>query len=103
MDEAQHPDPAPTPPPATRSDSGLSFGLVIFLLLAAVFVVFAVQNAASVPIRFLSFEGSFPLPLILVITALLAVVADEIVGLLRRQRRRRRLAEREELERYRRA
>lgn len=86
-----------------RNDSGLSWGLGLFLLFSVLFVVFVVQNANDVPVRFLNWEGNFPLPLILVITALLAVIADEIVGLMRRRRKRRRQAEKEELERYRRS
>lgn len=84
-------------------DTGLSWGLAIFLVFAIMFVVFVVQNSDNVPVRFLNWEGTFPLPLILVITAILAVVADEIFGLTRRRRRRHRLAEREELERFRRS
>jgi uncharacterized integral membrane protein len=104
MDETPQAEPAPAPSPPQRSpsDSGISLGLVVFLLFTALFVVFIVQNSESVPIRFLNWEGSFPLPLILVVTALVAVMADELFGVLRRRRRRRRLAEREELDRYRR-
>lgn len=108
MDEERNvgDDSAPIPPVTTRvrsGDSGLSWGLAIFLVFAVLFVVFVVQNSDNVPVRFLNWEGTFPLPLILVITAILAVVADEIFGLIRRRRRRHLLAEKEELERFRRS
>lgn len=104
MDETPPAEPPPSPPSTARrrGDSGLSFGVAIFLLFALVFVVFVVQNSNSVPVRFINWEGSFPLPFLLVITALLSVVTDEVFGLMRRRRRRRRMAEKEELERYRR-
>lgn len=104
MDESPQaePTPSPSPPASRRGDSGISIGLVLFLLFTALFVVFVVQNSDSVPVKFLNWEGRFPLPLILVVTALVAVMADELFGLIRRRRRRQRLAEREELERYRR-
>lgn len=83
------------------SDAGFSWSLALFLLIGLGFVVFAVQNMTDVPVKFLSFDFTVALPLLIVITALIAVIADEIVGLIRRRRRRRRVAEREELKRYR--
>jgi uncharacterized integral membrane protein len=100
-DERPEEPAAPSSPPPP-SDSGLSFGLAFFLLFAVGFVVFVVQNSGPVEVRFLAWEGSFPLPLILVVTALLAVLADQVLGAVRRRRRRRRLADQQELERYRR-
>jgi len=64
-------------------------------------VLFAVQNTIDVPVSFLTWDFYASLPLLLVVTALIAVIADEIVGLIRRRRRRRRNLEREELKRYR--
>lgn len=82
-------------------DSNVSWGVVLFLIFAVVLVVFVVQNMGNVPITFLSWEGSIPLPLVVALTALLAIIADEIVGTLRRRRRRIRRADKDELERYR--
>ena len=84
-----------------KSDSDFSWSLAGFLLIGLGFVVFAVQNAVDVPVEFLMFDFTVSLPLLLVVTALIAVIADEIVGLTRRRRRRQRMAEREELKRYR--
>lgn len=94
----------PEPVPATdriRPDSGFSWGLAVFLLAAVVFVVFVVQNMTDVPLKLFGWEFVLPLPILLVVTALISVVVDEIVGWSRRRRRRRRLADKEELERYR--
>lgn len=90
--------------PATsrkRSDSGFSWGLALFLIAAVAFVVFVVQNTTDVPVQLFGADYTVPLPILLVTTALIAVIADEIFGWARRRRRRRRLSEREELGRYR--
>ena len=86
---------------ATKPASDFSWSLAVFLLIGLGFVVFAVQNAVDVPVEFLNWDFTVSLPLLLVVTALIAVIADEVVGLIRRRRRRQRLAEREELKRYR--
>lgn len=85
----------------TKSVSDFSWSLAGFLLIGLGFVVFAVQNAIDVPVEFFTLDFTVSLPLLLVVTALIAVIADEIVGLIRRRRRRQRVAEREELKRYR--
>jgi len=90
---------AATEPAKPASD--FSWSLAVFLLIGLGFVVFAVQNTDNVNLRFLSWDFTVALPLLLVVTALIAVIADEIVGLIRRRRRRQRTAEREELKRYR--
>lgn len=64
-------------------------------------VVFAVQNTSQVPLRFLWWEGSFPLAIVILGTAGIAVVLDELAGVAYRRRRRRRLADKEELARLR--
>lgn len=84
-----------------KGDSDFSWSLAGFLLIGLGFVVFAVQNARDVDVKFLTFDFTVSLPLLLVVTALIAVIADEIIGLSRRRRRRQRLAEKEELKRYR--
>ena len=99
-DFEREPDPTAVPE-ARRSGSDFSWSLAIFLLIGLGFVVFAIQNARDVDVEFLRWNFTVSLPLLLVVTALIAVIADEIIGLIRRRRRRTRLAEREELKRYR--
>ena len=64
-------------------------------------VVFAVQNTQDVDLRFLGWEGRFPLVVIIVTIVVVTVVLDEILGTVLRRRRKRRRAEREELKRLR--
>lgn len=64
-------------------------------------MIFIAQNTTSVSVNWLWVEFSAPLVVLLLATALIAVVLDEIIGLLFRRRRRRRLTEREELGRLR--
>ena len=85
----------------TKPGSDFSWSLAVFLLIGLGFVVFAVQNTIDVQVSFLTWDFDVSLPLLLVVTALIAVIADEIVGLIRRRRRRRRNQDREELKRYR--
>ncbi|HSL26727.1 MAG TPA: hypothetical protein VLA54_10635 [Acidimicrobiia bacterium] len=99
LPEETAPVPATGPP---RSDAGFSWGVALFLLIGLGFVVFAVQNMTDVPVQFLGWDFTVSLPLLLVVIALIAVIADEVVGMVWRRRRRKRLVEREELERYRR-
>jgi uncharacterized integral membrane protein len=96
----REPDPIPATE-ATKPASDFSWSLAVFLLIGLGFVLFAVQNTIDVPVSFLTWDFDVSLPLLLVVTALIAVIADEIVGLIRRRRRRRRTLEREELKRYR--
>ncbi|MCA1736479.1 MAG: hypothetical protein LC739_10310, partial [Actinobacteria bacterium] len=76
-----------------RPDSGFSWGLAVFLVAAIVFVVFVVQNPTDVPVELFGANYTVPLPILLLTTALIAVVADEIFGWARRRRRQRRLAD----------
>jgi uncharacterized integral membrane protein len=94
--------PAEAARPKGDRDLGLSWGLVVFVLASLFIVIFIVQNSDAALVKFLNWEGQFPLSLIMVVIALLAVIADEVVGVMRRRRRRRQIAEREELERFRR-
>ena len=85
----------------TKPGSDFSWSLAVFLLIGLGFVVFAVQNTIDVGVKFLAWDFDVSLPLLLVVTALIAVIADEIVGLIRRRRRRSRNKDREDLKRYR--
>jgi uncharacterized integral membrane protein len=77
------------------------WGALIALLGVVLAVVFAVQNTEPVPVEFLWFEGEYPLALVILITAGLAVLIAQLVAYLYRRRRRRRVAEQQELRRYR--
>ncbi|HEY5686494.1 MAG TPA: lipopolysaccharide assembly protein LapA domain-containing protein [Acidimicrobiia bacterium] len=82
-------------------EAGIPWGLGSFLAVAVLLVVFAVQNTQDVDLRFLGWEGRFPLVVIIVTVVVVTVVLDEILGTVLRRRRARRRAEREELKRLR--
>jgi uncharacterized integral membrane protein len=86
---------------AAGADSGIPWGLGIFLLVSVLLVVFAVQNTQLATLNFFGWEGEFPLVVIIVAVAVVAIVLDEILGVVLRRRRRRRRAEKEELKRLR--
>ena len=80
----------------------LPFGLIVFLVIAVLLVLFTVQNSSeAVTLKFLVWEGSYPLALIIIGVVSVTVVLDEVFGLFLRQRRRKRLAEKQELKRLR--
>lgn len=81
--------------------TGVFWGLVVGILLAVVVIVFASQNTQSATVKAFAWEWSSPLFVVILISLILGIVLDEIVGLLYRSRKRRRLAEREELKRLR--
>lgn len=89
------------PPDSAGEPSDIPWGLVGFLVGAILFTTFVLQNGQDVELRFLGWDGSFPLSFIIVIVAVVAVILDEILGIALRRRRRRRRAEREELRRLR--
>ncbi len=84
-------------PPAVNAGTEVPFGLILFLIISVLVVLFAVQNTQDVELRFMTWEGEFPLALIMAGAVAVTVVLDEILGLVLRRRRRKRLAEKREL------
>ena len=81
--------------------TGWFWGLILGLLLAAAFVIFVFQNTQTVEVQWLGFTFTAPLIGLLLATALIAIIIDQVAGVLYRRRRRRVRSEREELERFR--
>jgi hypothetical protein len=54
-----------------------------------------------VPVRFLWWEGTFSLAIVVLVTVGVIIVLSELIGLSYRRTRRRRIAERHELKKYR--
>lgn len=79
----------------------ISWGLGGSLLVALLLAVFVVQNTADVEVKMLWWEWSLPLAVVIFGVAVLAVVLDELAGVVLRRRRRRRVADKAELERLR--
>jgi uncharacterized integral membrane protein len=88
-----HP-PGATGKPGERQGSGIGF--LIGAIAAAALVSFGFQNTASVPVRFLWFDGSVPLWFAMAAAALgaVAVTVFLIGGAARKRRRARRRAAR---------
>lgn len=82
--------------------SRIRWGLISFIILSVIVIVLAAQNTQSVTVRALGWEAELPLIAIILITVLVSVVLDELVGVIIRRRRRMRRAERQELQRLRR-
>jgi uncharacterized integral membrane protein len=90
----------PTIQPVYRG-SGLVWSLVGGLVAAAVILIFIAQNTHRVALEFLWFDLTTPLAVLVLAVALLAVVSDEVTGVMYRSQRRQLLTEREELKRLR--
>ena len=82
---------------------GFALALVMIVAIGVGLVLLVWQNQEPVPLRFLGFEAQVPLFVIVLVTALVALILDEVVGLVWRRRRARRLRDREELDRLRQA
>lgn len=81
--------------------TGFYVGLAAILLFALVLLVLAVQNTQDVTVAFLGLEFTVPLFAVAIGAGLLAVILDELIGLVWRKQRRTRLEERAELETFR--
>ena len=76
---------------------GIPWGGVIGTLGVILIVIFAVQNTEDVQVEFLWMSGSYPLAIVILVTAVAAGLVVLIGGAFLRRRRRRRRAERDEL------
>jgi len=81
--------------------TGFYVGVVAILLFALALLVLAVQNTQEVDVDFFGLEFTVPLFAVAIGAAILAIVLDELIGLVWRRRRRTRLEERAELGRLR--
>ena len=89
-------------PPQVADRPGVPWGLAGFLIGVVLLVIFVVQNVQEVALRFLGWEGEYPLSLIIIVVIAISVLLDEFLGAALRRRRRQRRAEKEELRRLRR-
>ncbi len=100
----EQPASAPVAKPSSKTPSdepGVRWSLLAGLALIAAIAVMAAQNTQKVTLNFLGWDGRAPLIAIILGTAVVAVLFDEVVGFIWRRRRRKTLAEREELKRLR--
>lgn len=82
--------------PAWRG-TGLSWAVVVGLVLAAVVVLGIAQNSQLVEVRYLGWAGQVSLAVLLLVTILATTALTTIAGLVVRRRRRGRLNQRGEL------
>jgi len=80
----------PGPKAAQPARTGLSVTLAIGIVLAVLFAIFAVQNTESVEVEFLSWTFQTPRITMLLVTAAIFIILDQIAGYLWRRRRRQR-------------
>ena len=83
--------------------TGLSWGLIVGIVLAVMLVVLAAQNTDSTTIAFLGWDFSTPLIVVILATLVVGVAFDKLFGLVYRARRRRMLNDRDELKRLKRS
>ncbi len=81
--------------------TGFYLGLIAILLFALALLVLAVQNTQEVEVAFFGFVFTVPLFAVAIGAVILAVVLDELIGLVWRRQKRTRLEERAELDRLR--
>ena len=77
--------------------TGLSWTLVLALVVAAAIVVGVIQNSHGVRLDYLVWHGSVPLIAVLLATVVLTVALTSLVGVIWRRRRRHQLTESSEL------
>ena len=81
--------------------TGFYVSLAVIFLAALTILILAVQNTNEVTIEFLGLEFALPLFGVILGTALITVILDELIGVVWRRQQRTRLEERAELQRLR--
>jgi len=77
--------------------TGVSWAILVGVLLIAFIAVLAAQNTAPVTVNLLFWKVEAPLISVILGVAAVTVVIDELIGVIVRLRRRRRLRQRDEL------
>ncbi len=81
--------------------TGFYVSLAIIFLTAVTLLILAVQNTAEVTVEILGLDFELPLFAVILGTALIAVILDELIGVVWRRQQRTRLEEKAELRRLR--
>jgi uncharacterized integral membrane protein len=97
-----------TPPPVAPSmpeykGSGFRWSYLFGIVLTLVVMILVFQNFQATDFSFLTWTISAPLAVIIIGTALIAVIVDEIVGVIWRARRRKLMRQKAELKKLRKA
>jgi len=94
-DEGQEPTRPPTP---AYKGTGMRWSYLFGAVLTIAIIILAGQNTESVEFEFLTWNITAPLAAVILATAFIAVVIDELIGVIWRFRRRRQLREKAELD-----
>lgn len=79
--------------PEPKRGAGLSISVAVGIVLLVLFAIFALQNTETVEVEFLAWTFQTSRIVMLLVTAGIFVILDEIAGYLwRRRRRQRRIA-----------
>ncbi len=95
-DESTDQEPARQPTPAYKG-TGMRWSFLFGAVLTIAIIILAGQNTESVEFEFLTWNITAPLAAVILATAFVAVVIDELIGVIWRFRRRRQLREKAEL------
>ncbi len=76
-------------PPQTL---GVAWGFVAFLIFAAVAAIFVFQNNEAIPVRYLWYDFSVDLWVVVMGIVLFTLIADQVVSLFWRRRKRKKIA-----------
>ena len=99
-EEAIGQKPAKEPMPAYKG-TGMRWSYLFGAVLTVAIIILAGQNTESVEFEFITWNITAPLAAVILATAFIAVVIDELIGVIWRFRRRRQLREKAELEQLR--
>jgi uncharacterized integral membrane protein len=102
--EPEKAEPVAIPEPEQHrvfAGTGISWAFIVGAVLTAAVIVLAVQNTDTVPVTLYFWETTAPLIIVMLVTALAAILIDELIGMIIRRRKRKVLAEREELKQLR--
>jgi uncharacterized integral membrane protein len=78
--------------------TGIYWGLIVGLILAAAVVVGVTQNSQRVEVKYLVWEGHASLAVVLLATVVVTVALTTVAGVVWRRSRRRRLTQQDELQ-----
>ncbi len=93
-------EPAKRQVPAYKG-TGMRWSYLFGAVLTVAIIILAGQNTESVEFEFITWNITAPLAAVILATAFIAVVIDELIGVIWRFRRRRQLREKAELEQLR--
>lgn len=84
-------EPEPTPAPPKKERGRIRWGLIGAIILLTAILILSIQNTQAVEVHFLGWSSEeIPLSVVILATALGAVLLDELFGIAWRVRRRRR-------------